>query len=639
MKRFCWIGILVLLILAACNRPDDNPVETRHGTSLPTATELSAIDSLMWRQPDSALACLIPYFDTCCRDAMIPSPDDATDIQRRGMQCVSSTYNRHYANLLLSELLYKNDYAQTNRPALLQAVRYFDSLILTLNDTPYPERLIAGRDPLSLTRNDNLVFLNARAHYINGVGYYENDSVVEACKEYLKAMEIMENHFKEKDLVRNKAQFMALAHTRLIDIFSDLYIHEPAIYFARCSLPYYKKQKLSSWNLSWVLNEIGSHYDMMNELDSAECYYQKAITAIQDTNILMFRDIAAHQAYLKYKKGSLQAIATIQQLKNLLSISENTRESMARRACIGEVYYREKQLDSAWYYLNMVYCETPSISTKKQAAEWLVEICKTQGRAAEMSEYAEFLVPFASQEENKSGIKSQLTQLYTTFVQTKTDRQHQLEANKKAKQVITVIGSLLLVLLMIFGLYIRNKRHKRELETQIETERHSHKMQQAALAGRLRQSNAALKAQSKMLSPIAPLSNKQNQNEAGNYVEEPVCQQILAICNDKSNPIKSTVPISAYADIALNDVQKAQLKEAAMKHYNPLFEKLRRQYPNLKEKDFQYCYLCLLGLDNVQISVLLQNSISTIWERENRLKKIFGTEDKVSVILHGFLID
>ena len=130
MKRSYWIGILVLLALAACNHstqvvepavPEANrrvegpskqvvePVET-------PSPELSAIDSLMWRQPDSALARLIPYFDTCCRDAKF---------------CVSTTttFNRHYANLLLSELLYKNDYAQTNRPALLQAVSYFDSLV------------------------------------------------------------------------------------------------------------------------------------------------------------------------------------------------------------------------------------------------------------------------------------------------------------------------------------------------------------------------------------------------------------------------------------------------------------------------------------------------------------------------------
>ncbi len=75
-RRFA-IGLSVLLALAACNRPDTDPVETQRATSrieqVPEpavaersrsiegpSPELSAIDSLMWHQPDSALACLIP---------------------------------------------------------------------------------------------------------------------------------------------------------------------------------------------------------------------------------------------------------------------------------------------------------------------------------------------------------------------------------------------------------------------------------------------------------------------------------------------------------------------------------------------------------------------------------------------------
>lgn len=76
-----------------------------------------------------------------------------------------------------------------------------------------------------------------------------------------------------------------------------------------------------------------------------------------------------------------------------------------------------------------------------------------------------------------------------------------------------------------------------------------------------------------------------------------------------------------------------------MHHYGSLFEKLKQQHPELKEKDLQYCYLSLLGLDNVEIAVVLQHSISTIWERENRLKKILGSKDRVAVLLHGLMIN
>ena len=591
------IGIVMGFAFAACSPSVKvvEPVET------PTA-ELSAIDSLMWRQPDSALAQLQRF-------AISPAADSLDE------------FNGHYCQLLVSELLYKNDWKQSNRGELLKAAGYFDSIV----------------DLHGVNAQKRNAFLDARAHYINGVGFYEQGDVVPACKEYMKALKVMEEHFWENELLGQKARFMALTYTHLAGLYSNLYLHEQAIFLAQCSLPYYLKQESPSWNVSWVLNKIGTHFDMMEELDSAGFYYHTAMTALHDTNTIMFRDIAAHQAYLEYKKDSLQADATIRQLRKLLSKSENDLECLSRRASIGEIYYHEKQFDSAWYYLTRVYRGSSSIGVKKQVAEWLVEICKVQGKISEMHEYAEFLVPFANQEENNSVIKSQLTQIFNTFGQTKSERQHQMEAKKRAKQVVVVMGSLSFVMLTIIILYVRNKQHKRKLETQIETERHSHKMQQAALAGRLRQSNAALKEQ-KTASPITSLPSKQERNGAECYAEEFVCQQILAVCNDTNNSIKSTVPISAYGDIALTDAQKAQLKEAVTRHYGPLFEKLKLLHPELKEKDFLYCYLCLLGLDNMQIAVLTQLSYRTIWEREKRLQALFHTDDRIAVILHEMMM-
>lgn len=140
VRHIVLLFLLPFALLCACQRHDTDPVETRRATSLPTiiaSPELSAIDSLMWRQPDSALACLIPYFDTCRDVACNVYPENHNGNSEDVARYVSTNvaFNRHYANLLLAELLYKNDYAQTNCPALLQAVRYFDSLTFTLNDT------------------------------------------------------------------------------------------------------------------------------------------------------------------------------------------------------------------------------------------------------------------------------------------------------------------------------------------------------------------------------------------------------------------------------------------------------------------------------------------------------------------------
>ena len=194
------IGLLLLLALfSACHPTPPEPAEVGANRALLT------VDSLMWQQPDSALACLVSCFDAY----------------------TTTEYNRHYANLMLSELLYKNDYAQTNRPELQQAVAYFDSLV---GEAPPLQRGSGGFPPLKggkgdskhkpISNNDHF-FLAARAHYINGVGYYENDSAVPACREYLKALEIMEGRFEEKELIKEKANFMAMTYTRLTVIFSE----------------------------------------------------------------------------------------------------------------------------------------------------------------------------------------------------------------------------------------------------------------------------------------------------------------------------------------------------------------------------------------------------------------------------------
>ena len=118
------------LVMTAC-------VPSPKNTSM-ASPSLSAIDSLMWEQPDSALKVMMEFAESGRSDSL-------------------DEFDGHYCQLLISELLYKNHYAQTNREDLLKAVEFFDSI------------------------DDG--FLAARAHYMNGVGYVEKDSVVEACTE------------------------------------------------------------------------------------------------------------------------------------------------------------------------------------------------------------------------------------------------------------------------------------------------------------------------------------------------------------------------------------------------------------------------------------------------------------------------
>ena len=70
---------------------------------------LESIDSLMWKEPDSALAVMMEFVAS-------PEADSLNELEG------------HYCQVLIAELLFKNDYAQSNRTEVLKAVDYFDSI-------------------------------------------------------------------------------------------------------------------------------------------------------------------------------------------------------------------------------------------------------------------------------------------------------------------------------------------------------------------------------------------------------------------------------------------------------------------------------------------------------------------------------
>ena len=526
MRRWFFIGLLVL-IFAACHRP----VETVHAPS----PHLNVIDSVMWQQPDSAFSLLLAFAE---------SPEAGS----------LDEFNGHYFQLLVSELLYKNDYEQTNREELLEAVAYFDTV-------------------------DN-AFLAARAHYINGVGFYEKDSVVEACEEYLRALEIKEESWG------NDNEFIALIYTRLTELFSDCYLHEQAIYFGKYALSHYKNSSTEPWHLSWVLSEIGAQYNMIEQTDSAEYYYQTALSFLPDTNSQVYRDISTRMAYLSYcvNKDSEE---TLQRLYGLLQQSDSERERLARCLIIGDVYYQERQIDSAWIYLNRVFENTDVIGSKKQAAEWLVIICKSQERVADGLVYADYLVPFANQEENQSMIKSQLTNLYNTFTKKKLEQQ-QRQVIKKYERIIVVIISCVIVIIPFIYLF-----HKRR---------------------------------------TVPVRSSSLEH----FLEEPICHDII-ISVQGVNIKRSAIP-NDYPNLILDEMQLQQLALAVNRCFDSFESDIARFGISPNSTVCSLCHLYLLGMDEKQSAILLNRDYSSVKRYEKKLKSAFDTQENLVTYLRRLAI-
>ena len=570
--------LLLWAMLLACVTSCSNDTAEAQGFALPQTAAtipLSVIDSVMQQRPDSALALLLD-----CRDGVHTVSTNPTD--------------RHYYQLLLAEALYKNDSVQRNRKALQGAVSYFDSLMLSDACDASLQGFCRRDTPRVSANRPSIAFLSARAHYINGVGYYENDSAVPACKEYMKALDIMQDHFEEKELVGYKAKFMALTYTHLTVLFSDYYLHEQAICFGHLSMSYHHNYNTTLWHKAWILDEIGSHFEILEQFDSAYCYYQNAITIINDTNALMYRDILTHKIGLVYKMDGLSG-SSIPQLQKLVSSAQNDQERSARYLVLGEILYYENLFDSASIYLKKVFDGSTRIGSKKQAAEWLVEISKAQGKESEILEYADFLVPFANQEENNSAIKSQLTELYNTFQQKTLERQHQLKIRKNARWTAVAIGVLLFILLAIAWLYHKNKKKLQYIESQ--------KPEEPA------------KAQDRLLA----------------FMEEPICQAIVQSVQGQN--IKRLATPKAFPELVLTDAQLQQLSMAANRHFVPIEALLEQHGLKAKPALVNLCHLYLLGLDEKQAAILLNRDYSSVKRYEKTLKTAFHTQKSMMTFL------
>ena len=591
----------MVLLLGACTSHS----ETRQGTSLPHASlpELAAIDSLMWRQPDSALAVLQQF-------AASPKADSLDE------------FNEHYCQLLISELLYKNDYGQSNRPALQQTVRYFDSLCLCKG----------------VARNISAIaFLDARAHYINGVGYYERDSAVDACKEYLKALEVMESHFEEKELVGNKAIFMALTCTRLTDLYADDFLQEQALDFGKLSLKYYQKYDAQPSHIAWVLNELGFIYDIMGQLDSSDYYYSCAVDILPDTINPTYRDITTRQALLSYKKDH-QPEKSLALLYRLAQLAESNHELLARYLVIGDIYYYEGHYDSAWVYLKQVYDNTSAPDSKMLATERLQEISIKNGDTLKAREYALARSQYVTAKDEDGKLHSTLTGLCQQYEQIKQETQHRLKVQKATRRWGIVLG-IVLALAVVVSVFLtlsrkRNQRLKTEKEDVgrlLETERHAHKMQQSSLSNRLKRSNEELRELKGQIKRQDELKASLKQTES--FADEPICRLIMERVNE--GKFKSKMDYTFYKDYALDNDQISALHKAADRHFNQFTMRISKAYPELTRLDLDYCCLYLLGLSDSDISALMQRAYNTVNERNSKLRRVFGSENAISITLQA----
>ena len=602
------------IAFAACS-PSVKVVEPVDGPSL----ELSAIDSLMWRQPDSALAQLQRFVASPAADSL-------------------DVFNGHYCQLLISELLYKNYKQQSNRDDLLLAVDYFDSIVAADGTD------IRKPDAHGMSIQELNVFFDARAHYINGVGAYEKGDVVQACAEYLKALKLMEGCFEEKALVGKRAQFMANAYNRIGDLFSEQYMMESAITCYENALVYCKIEPTSPIGISNILYRIGKQYDKKNEIEKASLYYGQAIESMATTDNMVYRNIVASKALCDYEmKGDVKQ--SLYELNHVLCQAKTENERLNRYLTIGGIYFYEDNYDSALYYLEPVF-ENHEAGLQDQAANYLYIVYDKLGNKERSDSLVHHLTSRKESVGDNKALVSRLEDLYKNHSNQKLKRQAEAEREESVKRVKRIIipSAGMVLFVVVFVLILRNKkllkkqqdkadrelkdRDKRHAEA-IEAERQAHRMEQAAISGRLKRKNQEIR---ELKDQIKQMDDSVAKSETvASFYEEPICRLIMERVNE--GQFKSKIDYINYKDSALDKQQLLDLRLAVDRHFGQFTLRLRKTYPRLTNSDLDYCCLYLLGLNDADIAALMQRAYNTVVERDGKLRKIFGNNKPLPLTL------
>ena len=624
------IGILlVLLLFPYCGGRESQPSEGKDNNA---HAALAEIDSLMWRRADSAFVLLQEF---------VVSPE-AKELD---------TYDEHYCQVLISELLYKNYKQQSNRNDLLRAVDYFDSIVAA----DEADRRKADARGASLWERN--VFLDARAHYINGVGFYEQGDVVQACSEYLKALEGMEEHFEEKNIKGKKVAFMDNVYSRLMELFSAEFMMDPAIKCGELAVAYCQKESFLSQDIPVINYHLGKQYDKKGEKDEARRYYGLAIEGLSDVNNPVYRDVVSTKALCDYQVG-LGADASLTAIRQVLPYTNSEREKLTRFLTIGGIFTVEHSYDSALYYLIPVFENQNNVFLQIQAAEYLLVNYNNLGNKEKADECIRFLANHKKTEGETKSLVSKLEDLFKAYMNQKQKKEAEEAREKSIRETIEIVVFITALSILAILVVAKQKskqllkkqqeetdrileeteqEHEKELrlwqavadktleetEKKHEKELETYQKKQEALQQNLQKKEAHVNVLEKAL--IQQREEAKQRRMA--FLKEPICEAIL---NKAKSKQITTRNVAHELGIALKDEDLERLGEAVAKYYDGFDHVLLSQCPNLKHGYLALCHLHLLGLSESEIAALKNVSYSAIRKQNESLQEKLGVDETIS---------
>lgn len=290
-----------------------------------------------------------------------------------------------------------------------------------------------------------------QAYYYCGVVYYDLNDAPQAQSYFLKAYEVGKN-LNEYSLLGRLCANLGVLYT-----YQELYA--PALDFEKKAIEYFKEE-VDSVSLSLTLRNIARIYVCDNLLDSAICYYSKALRYTSGSHEFYIQNELAdtYGRIGDYQNGLFYAKKAYTQIRT-------TNDSCLISLTMGNLFFKMGENDSAYAYLS--FCEKSSNGqTLAGGYSSLAQLEKLRG---ELNKYVFFQEKYETlkdsiDKETYTEMLYRLQSMYDYRLVEKEKEFYRQKVDKKTRSIywISLIGILLLTSVICVFAHNNNKKRKKE---------------------------------------------------------------------------------------------------------------------------------------------------------------------------------
>lgn len=317
---------------------------------------------------------------------------------------------------------------------------------------------------------------------------------------------MLELNFKINDIDNDSKKIILSTYINLGHLYRDETSPRIAINMYKNAIPYIDFFDNDDFKAQ-TYKFIGMTY-MFVDNDSSLYYFDKCIEA-NPVNYLNKIDVDKCRATIYFDSGDKEKAFTI--MKDNLNIIEHETVRESYYALLGDMYYNDKQYDSAICYLDRTF-ESKNFFLKLHTSSLLAAIYDSIGDVEKKNYYNGFVSEMALDRFDDESERSEIQEIYSSY---KDEIRRINNADKKKKiMMITIPVLIFIVVLIIYVIHKSIKRTKvisniiKEKEDVIQDMKFKHSL----VEGKIRKKNTELQKQADIIrqqgDEIAEIRNK-----------------------------------------------------------------------------------------------------------------------------------